>query len=139
MRKLSDIDDEIHRAEQRLAILRDDLNVNLQASRLRARRTLSSPRVLFGAVAAGFLLDRMSRRKRHRGPERRGRSSGMSGIIAGVAAAALRAAISNPSMWRDVKQWWSARNEAAHRAVQRSAPAAAGGAEVMPFRASNVR
>lgn len=139
MRKLRDIDDEIHRAEERLAILRDDLNVNLQASRLRARRTLSSPQVLFGAVAAGFLLDRLSRRKRHRGPERRARSSSMSGIVAGVAAAALRAAISNPSMWRNVKQWWGERNAEAHRAVKQPLPPTTGGAEVMPFRAANAR
>lgn len=140
MRKLTDIDHEIYRAEKRLAHLRDELNVNLETSRLRARRTLSSPRVLLSAVVAGFLLDRLSRRKPHRGEDRRARgSSGMAGIAAGLAAAALRAAVSNPSMWRNAKHWWDTRKAEAQRAVQHPPTAAPTSADVMPFRASQSR
>lgn len=139
MRKLRDIDHEIQRAERRLATLRDELNINLQASRARARRTLSSPQMLLSALAAGFLLDRMSRRKSDHNEGRRTRGSGMSGVVAGLAAAALRAAISNPSLWRSACQWWGARKAPARQAVEQAPITTATRAEVMPLRASNLR
>lgn len=122
MRKLKDLDEEIRRAERRLEARRDDLNLNLYVSRVRARRTLSSPQVLIGAVVAGFLLERLGRLKPRRAREQPARS-GMSGIVAGLAAAALRSAMSNPSVWQSLRQWWSSRKAATTiSATSRPAP-----------------
>lgn len=137
MHKLTDLDREIYRAERRLNTLRDELNVNLEASRLGVWKKLSSPKALLGAVAVGFLLDRMSRRKKHVGDAGGMRASGMSGIAAGLAAAALRAAISNPSMWRGVRQWWSTRKAEVPAAIPKPTSTAGTTAEVRPLRAAN--
>ncbi|HZP86514.1 MAG TPA: hypothetical protein VFB54_06815 [Burkholderiales bacterium] len=109
MRKLHDLDEEIRRAEQRLEARRKELNLDLYVSRIRARRSLSSPHVLIGAVVVGFLIERLGRLRpsKHREPKM---ASGMSGIVAGLAAAALRSALSNPSVWQSLRKMWQARS-----------------------------
>lgn len=109
MRTLRDLDDEIGRAERRLAARRKHLNESLAVSRTRTRVSLASPKVLAAAFAAGFLLDRLGRlRPRSKRAERKG--SAGSGIVAALAAAALRAVLGNPKVWSSLRDMWAKRS-----------------------------
>ena len=117
MRRLRSLDAEISRTERRLEARRDDLNLDLFACRVRARRAVASPKVLLGAVVAGFLIDRLGRLKPRRSHSR-DRGGAGSGIIAGLAAAALRSVLANPQMWQTLREAWARR-----RGGWRSSPA----------------
>jgi hypothetical protein len=112
MRTLRDLDEEIERAERRLATRREHLNESLQSSRTRTRRSLASPPVLAAALVAGFLIERLGRAGASRRGAPQGKAAGMAGIAAGLAAAALRAALSNPRLWTSVRNAWARRAEA---------------------------
>jgi hypothetical protein len=110
MRKLHDLDDEIGRAERRIELHRDGLSANMHAARVRGNRTLTSPSVLLGAVVFGFLVDRLGRLK----PKPRADKppkSGVNGIVAGLAAAALRSALSNPKTWQSMRDAFGRRKQ----------------------------
>ena len=81
MRKLRDLDEDIRRAERRLEARREELNLNLLVSRVRARRTLTSPGVLLGAVVAGFLVDRLGRLRPRKVTVERTRGGSMSASL----------------------------------------------------------
>ena len=108
MRKLRDLDDEITRAERRLELRRDGVNASLYAARARGSRVLTSPGVLLGAVVFGFLIDRLGRLKPKANKAQR---SGFSGIVAGLAAAALRSALSNPKAWQSIRNTFAGRKQ----------------------------
>jgi hypothetical protein len=107
MRTLRDLDDQIGRAERRLAARREHLNESLENSRARTRVSLASPKVLAAAFVTGFVLERLGR-LRPRGGRQRQASSG-AGIAAGLAAAALRSALGNPKLWDTVRGAWKRR------------------------------
>ncbi len=117
MRRLRSLDAEIARTERRLEARRDDLNLDLFSCRVRARRAVASPKVLLGAVVAGFLIDRLGRLKPRRVRSRERGGAG-SGIIAGLAAAALRSVLANPQMWQTLREAWARR-----RGAMRTSPA----------------
>jgi hypothetical protein len=127
MRTLRDLDDEIARAERRLAARRKHLTTTLAVSRSRTRVSLASPKVLAAAFAAGFLLDRLGRVRRHGG--RAQQRSASSGIIAALAAAAVRAVLGNPKVWSTLRDMWARRTaggsyEPLHPPAARDYPAA---------------
>lgn len=107
MRKLRDLDEEIARAERRVEARRDGLSDSLYDVRLCVRRAMSAPRTLFGALAFGFVIDRLGRLRRRGAavPHR----VGVAGLVAGLAAAALRGAIANPSVWQALQARWRGR------------------------------
>lgn len=107
MRKLHDLDEEIARAERRLEVRRDELSERLDRLRNGTRRRLASPAVLMGALAAGFLIDRLGRLKTRRAEG--ATKAGAAGVFAGLAAAALRAAIANPRVWESLRGAWRGR------------------------------
>jgi hypothetical protein len=111
MRTLRDLDDEIGRAERRLQARREHLNESLSTSRARTRVSLGSPRLLAAAFVVGFLLERLGRMRPRRGAQA-GHASPGAGIAAGLAAAALRAGLSNPKLWEAVRGAWSRRADA---------------------------
>jgi hypothetical protein len=127
MRTLRDLDDQIGRAERRLAARREHLNLSLASSRRRTRVSLASPKVVAAAFVAGFLLERVTRMrpKKAKAPHQ---GSGASGIVAGLAAAALKAALGNPKVWESVRGMWSRRK-----------PMMMGGARVSSTGAAPVR
>jgi len=115
MRSLESLDDEIRETERRLALRRLELSANLHASRERARRSLTSPGMLIGAVVAGFVIERLgrlrsSRPARSQEQGRSGMSGGMSGLAAGIGAAAVRAVMSNPQLWHSARELWARRS-----------------------------
>jgi hypothetical protein len=112
MRKLRDLDEEIARVERRLEAGRDALSDRLYDARLCARRTVSAPGALVGALAFGFIIDRLGRLRR-RGAQRAQRAS-MAGLVAGLAAAALRGAIANPRLWQALQARWRGRAQPSH-------------------------
>ena len=114
MRTLRDLDEKIGRAERRLAARREHLNASLASSRARTRVSLASPKVIAAAFVAGFVLDRLGR-MRPRSGESQHRGSAVSGIVAGLAAAALRAALSNPRVWDSIRNAWARRGAAQAR------------------------
>lgn len=108
MRTLRDLDDQIGRAERRLAARREHLNESLESSRARTRVSLASPKVLAAAFVTGFVLERLGRLRPRGGGRQRHASSG-AGIAAGLAAAALRAALANPKLWEALRGTWKRR------------------------------
>jgi hypothetical protein len=113
MRTLRDLDEEIERAERRLSARREHLNESLQSSRTRTRRSLASPQVLAAAFVAGFLIERLGRSAAPKSSAPQAKAAGgIAGIAAGLAAAALRAALSNPKLWESMRNAWARRAEA---------------------------
>ncbi len=108
MRTLRDLEEKIGRAERRLAARREHLNASLASSRARTRVSLASPKVIAAAFVAGFVLDRLGR-IRPRSGRSQYQGSAVSGIVAGLAAAALRAALANPRVWDSIRNAWARR------------------------------
>jgi hypothetical protein len=125
MRTLRDLDDEIARAERRLAARREHLTESLQHSRARTRVSLASPKVLAAAFVVGFGLERLSRLRSRGSRQQPRKGSSASGIVAGLAAAALRAAIGNPKVWETVRNAWSRRGAQPARRASAAEVAAA--------------
>jgi hypothetical protein len=123
MRTLRDLDDEIGRAERRLAARREHLNESLTYSRSRTRVSLGSPKVLLGAFVAGFLLDRLARIRSRTSRRQPRQGSAASGIAAALAAAAVRAVLGNPKAWSSLREMWARRQS---RQPQRHTPASRG-------------
>jgi hypothetical protein len=109
MRRLRDLDEEIARAERRLETRRDALSDRLYDVRQCGRRALAAPGTLFGALVFGFLVDRVGRLRRNPQPAHR---AGVAGLLAGLAAAALRGAIANPKLWQALQARWRGRPQA---------------------------
>jgi hypothetical protein len=109
MRTLRDLDDEIGRAERRLAARRKHLSESFAVSRSRTRVSLASPKILAAAFAVGFLLDRLGR-LRSRAARSQRQASASSGIAAALAAAALRAVLGNPKLWAALRDRWARRS-----------------------------
>lgn len=115
MRSLHDLDAEIRATELRLAQRRQELNRDLQVSRERTRRTLASPAMLVGALVTGFVIERLGRVRRVRKTAPRSSGGGrMAGLAAGLGAAALRMAVSNPQLWRSARTFWEKRMAQRH-------------------------
>jgi len=112
MRSLDSLDDEIRETERRLALRRVELSAHLQTSRERARRSLTSPGMLIGAVVAGFVIERLGRLRpaRPAQTEETFKRTGMAGLAAGIGAAALRTALSNPQLWHSAREMWARRS-----------------------------
>jgi hypothetical protein len=121
MRTLRDLDDEIGRAERRLQARREHLNESLSTSRVRTRVSLGSPRMLLAAFAVGFVLERLGRMRPRRSAQA-GQAGTGAGIAAGLAAAALRAGLSNPKLWEAVRSAWSRRADSKLARTQASSP-----------------
>jgi hypothetical protein len=107
MRKLRDLDEEIARAERRLETRRDALSDSLYGARLCARRAMSAPKTLLGALALGFMIDRLGRLRS--GGTRTAHRAGIAGLLAGLGAAALRGVIANPGLWQALESRWRGR------------------------------
>jgi hypothetical protein len=114
MRSLDSLDDEIRETERRLALRRLELTAHLQSTRVRARRSLTSPGMLIGAVVAGFLIERLGRlrpaRPAHAESAEAVKRTGIAGLAAGIGAAAVRAALSNPQLWHSAREMWARRS-----------------------------
>lgn len=110
MRSLQDLDTEIRATEARLAQRRFDLGRDLSRSRERTRNRLASPAMLLGALAAGFALERLGRLRPRRGADAAAiQRTGIAGLSAGLGAALVRAALSNPGMWQSLHAAWEHR------------------------------
>lgn len=120
MRSLQDLDTEILATEARLAQRRLDLGRDLSRSRERTRNRLASPGMLLGALAAGFAVERLGRLRPRRGADAAAiQRTGIAGLSAGLGAALVRAALSNPGMWQSLHAAWE------HRRARRSGAAPA--------------
>jgi hypothetical protein len=111
MRSLDSLDDEIRETERRLALRRLELTTHLQTTRERARRSLTSPGMLIGAVVTGFVIERLGRLRPARPAQADAVTrTGMAGLAAGIGAAAVRAALSNPQLWHSAREMWTRRS-----------------------------
>jgi hypothetical protein len=110
MRRLRDLDAEIRCAEERLEARRQSLNASLHASGARARHALGSPQALLAAVFVGVLVERLGRARRGSLPDQRKQARSLPGLVAGIGAAALRAAIRHPGIGRALCAAWKRRD-----------------------------